>query len=200
MNMDIIETTYHNLVDTPSDINEHLPVLKQYAEKCDTVTEMGVRYVVSTFALVLAKPKKLISIDLFHPSFYGDTSRLYAIQNYAKNNGVDYKFVMGNTLNNDIEQTDMLFIDTLHVYGQLKKELEKHASNVNKYIVFHDTTTFEYQDEKHYYNVDALDTSKTGLWPAIQEFLDSHTEWEILERRTNNNGLTILQKKTCVSS
>ncbi len=58
--MNAVEENYNVLVKIPSDINEHLPVLKKYAEQCDHVTEMGVRYIVSTFALVLAKPKKLM--------------------------------------------------------------------------------------------------------------------------------------------
>ena len=193
--MNAVEENYNILVKTPSDINEHLPVLKKYAEQCDHVTEMGVRYVVSTFALVLAKPKRLVSIDLFHPSHYGDNVRLYAIQNYATQNNINFEFVLGDTLKIEIEPTDMLFIDTLHRYGQLKAELERHVKNVKKYLVFHDTTSYENTDEGHYYQTPHLDTSKTGLWPAIQEFLDSNTEWEIAERFINNNGLTILQKK-----
>jgi hypothetical protein len=34
----------------------------------------------------------------------------------------------------------------------------------------------------------------TGLWPAIEEFLAEHSEWEIQQRFTNNNGLTILAR------
>lgn len=193
--MNIVENAYEQLKNTPSDINEHLSVLKEYAEKCDHVTEMGVRYVVSTFALILAKPKHLISIDLFHPSHYGDNVRLHAIQNYAKENNINFQFILGDTLKIDIEPTDMLFIDTLHVYGQLKAELQRHAKNVKKYLVFHDTTTFENVDEGYYYQTPYLDKSKNGLWPAIEEFLKENKDWEILERRTNNNGLTILHKK-----
>ncbi len=187
---------YNYLVKSPSDINEHLPVLKEYAEKCEHVTEMGVRYVVSTFALVLAKPKNLISIDLFHPSHYGDNGRLYIIQNYAKENNINFNFKLGDTLKIDIEPTDLLFIDTLHVYGQLKAELHKHSKNVKKYLIFHDTTTFAEKDEGHYYQTPNLDNSKVGLWPAIEEFLEDNKDWELLERKTNNNGLTILHKKS----
>jgi len=193
--MNIIESFYNSLSAHPSDINEHLPTLKKYAEKCDHVTEMGVRYVVSTIALVCGKPKTLISIDLFHPSHYGDMGRLNLVQEYSKNNNIDFKFVLGNTLEIDIEPTDLLFIDTLHKYGQLKKELERHAKNVKKYIVFHDTTTFEYKDEGEYYETDGLSNEKVGLWPAIQEFIEANPEWSILERFTNNNGLTILHKQ-----
>lgn len=196
--MNIVENSYEQLKNTPSDINEHLCVLKEYAEKCDHVTEMGVRYVVSTFALILAKPKRLISIDLFHPSYYGDNGRLYAIQNYARENNINFEFILGDTLKINIEQTDMLFIDTLHVYGQLKAELQRHAKNVKKYLVFHDTTTFENVDEGHYYQTPHLDKSKNGLWPAIEEFLEENKDWELLERKTNNNGLTVLHKKSSI--
>ena len=140
----------------------------------------------------------MISIDLFHPAQYGDNYRLDLISTYAKDNNIDFVFKLQNTINCIIEPTDMLFIDTLHVYGQLKKELELHAPNVNKYIIFHDTTTFADVDEVYYYTsseLDILDKSYIGLWPAIEEFLNSNTEWEIAERLTNNNGLTILQKK-----
>lgn len=193
--MHIIDTLYNSLVSQPSDINEHLPTLKKYAEQCDHVTEMGVRYVVSTISLALGKPKKLISIDLFHPSQYGDMGRLNLVEEYSKQNQVDFKFILGNTLEIDIEPTDLLFIDTLHKYGQLKKELERHSKNVKKYIIFHDTSTFEYKDEGEYYKTDGLSTEKVGLWPAIQEFIDTNPEWSILERFTNNNGLTILHKQ-----
>jgi len=33
-----------------------------------------------------------------------------------------------------------------------------------------------------------------GLWPAVQEFLDSNNDWILHERFTNNNGLTILKR------
>ena len=122
--MNTVEENYNTLVNTPSDINEHLPVLKKYAEQCEHITEMGVRSVVSTFAFILAKPKKLISMDLFHPSQYGDDYRLDLISQYAKDNSIDFSFKLQNTLECTIEPTDMLFIDTLHTYGQLKKELE----------------------------------------------------------------------------
>ena len=62
-----IKQMYEELVITPSDINEHLPILKNYAKNCQHITEMGVRSVVSTYALVSANPRKIICIDLHHP-------------------------------------------------------------------------------------------------------------------------------------
>ena len=67
----ILEHKYNWAESEVSDINEHIPTLKKYAEGCDTVIEMGVRTIVSTWGLLAAKPKKLISIDLYPPHLYG---------------------------------------------------------------------------------------------------------------------------------
>ena len=34
---------------------------------------------------------------------------------------------------------DLLFIDTFHVYGQLKRELARFEGQVRRYIAMHDT-------------------------------------------------------------
>ena len=60
----MLQQTYDELCARPSDINEHLPTLKKYAKECEHITEMGVRWVVSTYALLMGKPKKLISYDI----------------------------------------------------------------------------------------------------------------------------------------
>ena len=33
-----------------------------------------------------------------------------------------------------------------------------------------------------------------GLWPAVEEFLESNPHWTLHERFKNNNGLTILKR------
>ena len=54
-----IEEKYTQLCMESSDINEHLPVLKKYAEECSHITEMGTRYVVSTWAFLFGNPKSM---------------------------------------------------------------------------------------------------------------------------------------------
>jgi hypothetical protein len=180
--MEVLENIYNKRCEIPSDINEHLPTLKKYAEECDHITEMGVRWVVSTFAFMMGKPKKLISIDINPVEKHGiQTIDLISL---AKTAGVEFEFVLGDTTEIEIEETDFLFIDTLHTYTQLKKELALHPSKVKKYIGFHDTTTFAQVGEY----------KEVGLWPAIEEFLSSNPEWVIAEKFENNNGLTILKK------
>ena len=180
--MEVLENIYNQRCSMPSDINEHLPTLKKYAEECDHITEMGVRWVVSTFAFMMGKPKKLISIDIDPVEKHGiQTIDLITL---AKTAGVEFEFVLGDTTEIEIEETDFLFIDTLHTYTQLKKELALHPSKVKKYIGFHDTTTFAQVGEY----------KEVGLWPAIEEFLNSNPEWVIAEKFENNNGLTILKR------
>ena len=69
----------------------------------------------------------------------------------------------------------------------------------------HDTTVDEIEGETIRSGWNAIEQSKMtgfpvheinkGLGPAIDEFLSYHKEWYILERYTNNNGLTILAKR-----
>jgi len=183
-----------NLINTQSDINEHLPVLLNYAKQCNSVTEFGVRGVISTIALISGNPQKMVSVDLFHPDNWNCGHKLNQVMEYAKENKIDYKFILGDTRYIDIEKTDLLFIDTLHTYQQLKAELDKHHTNVNKFLIFHDTESYEYSDEYNSYTHEFPNTNKHGLWPAIEEFLKKNKEWKLLERRINNNGLTILEK------
>jgi len=92
--MENLQQIYERLCTTSSDINEHLPTLKKYAEECETVTEMGVRVIVSTYALMMGKPKKLISIDIKHPDVITNT---IGVLDYAKqmaiDNNIDFTFV-----------------------------------------------------------------------------------------------------------
>jgi hypothetical protein len=191
INLDII---YNSLHETKSDINEHFPIIKEYTEKCTHVTEMGVRFVNSTFAFLKGSPKILRCIDLYHPSKWNYGDRLQIVEDYCKQTNIDFKFIIGNSLEIEIEETDLLFIDTLHTYHQLKTELQKHSSKVKKYIILHDTTTYNSIDEENYYTGLYPVENKSGLWPAVEEFLQNNLEWKILDIYTNNNGLTILGK------
>jgi hypothetical protein len=146
------------------------------AKECSHVTEMGVRALVSTYAFLegLKGRGKLVSIDIEPPSrFDGD---LIKAERLAKEEGVDFTFVLADTITVDIEETDFLFIDTLHEYEQLKEELRRHSDKARKYIAFHDTVSCE-----------------TELMPAINELIEQG-KWKIKEHHTNNNGILILER------
>lgn len=204
----MIESTYRRLCQTPLDINEHLPTLARYASECSHVTECGVRAAVSSYAFatgLLGRPgSKLVQVDMeSHPN-------ATAFQQAAAAEGLNTVFHLQSDLECPLEQTELLFIDTWHVYGHLKRELARWHPYVQKYIILHDTTVDEYYGETLRMGYDAVrQTRETGiplleirmgLWPAVVEFLSTHPEWTLRERFTHNNGLTVLMRTSAVSS
>jgi len=176
------ERKYVELCGTPSDTNEHLPTLQNYASQCHHVTELGVRKGVTTWAFLASTAKVLLSVDINYPEEYGGS--MAEMKKAAEEVGKEFRFVLADDLNVELEETDMLFIDTLHVYRHLKAELSLHAGRARRFIVIHDTETF---------GIVGADGG-TGLFNAIHEFLVSHKEWRIKEIFKNNNGLTILER------
>ena len=195
MNQSLIYKKYQELVATPSDINEHLPLIKKYAEESEIIVEMGVRWIVSTWALLAGNPKRLTSLDLYNPSNYGgNIDEVYFLANEAN---IDFKFVEQDSLTYDMDECDLLFIDTWHDFLQLKKELYRHHTKVKKYIILHDTVSYGFTNEdlviSGNHNQNETNLPK-GLVPAIEEFLMWNKDWVIWEKRNNNNGLTVLKK------
>ena len=189
--MRIAELKYKEECDKPiqySDIKEHLPTLKKYAEECSHITEMGMRSIVSTWAFMVGLPDKLVSYDVDDPP----RDRLILAIKAAMELRIDFSFRKEDVLKANIEETDLLFIDTLHRSSQLRQELKLHADKVRKYIIMHDTYTFgeKGEDDNHQPTING-----DGLLIALNEFLDSHKEWEIKEVYKNNNGLTVLKRK-----
>lgn len=177
--MKTIEQMYMIKCSEPSDINEHLPTLYEFAKKVKNITEFGVRNVVSTWAFANSFPEKLLCVDIIKQPEVNDLLQI------CKNQNLNIEFKEANTLSINIEPTDLLFIDTWHSYIQLKNELQIHHSKVNNYIIMHDTITFCNKDQEG---------PGPGLCPAIKEFLNEHKEWTELCTYSNNNGLTILKK------
>jgi len=201
---DYIERAYNQALQIPSDINQLLPTLHEYAKKCTHVTEMGARGGRSTITFVHANPAKFVSYDYQYATpekhLEEEVNILKEFLDMCKGLGRDIEYIGKDVLSVEIEQTDMLFIDTWHVYQQLKKELELHASKVNKYIAFHDTCTFgevgegypdvdENHPRRHEY-----DGTNGGIRKAIEEFLESNKNWVKVYETEVNNGLTIIEK------
>jgi hypothetical protein len=184
------------------DIREHLYTLKRYASLSNHVTEMGVRGVVSTWALLAGKPKVLRSYDITHPREFQAANELNDVINIANEHYIDYRFIQKNVLEANIAPTDLLFIDTWHVYKQMKAELKLHSPKVRKWIIMHDTSSCEFVDEVGYEKHLGWDNPRPegfprgkGIWPAIEEFLKVNEQnWRIKERFYNCQGLTVLER------
>ena len=162
------------------DICEHLDILRTYASRSNHITELGVRRMVSTWAFILGDPQKLVSVDIVSPSRYLKDDELFlnVVRDICKKMEIDFLFVLNDSLKINIEETDLLFIDTDHTYNQLSQELNLHGNKSRKWIILHDT-----------------ESCKNELWKAIDEFLLSNKQWYIRKIYKNNNGLTILERK-----
>lgn len=183
-----LEARYKLACTTPSDIHEHLPVIREYASRCEHVTEFGMRGAVSTVALLAAMPQTLISWDI-NP-FSVISQHVADLIMLTHNRRTSFQPRVGNTLSiSVIEPTELLFIDTLHTAKQLFAELMRHAdpvrNTVQRYLILHDTHTFGWKGE---------DGSENGLRHAIFLFQkNAHPLWKVVEDRENNNGLVVLE-------
>ena len=197
----MLASMYAAARDTPSDINEHLPVHLQLAQECDSVVEIGVRSMVSTWGLLhgLKPGGAYTGIDLSLP----DPRVFNLAKSLAEQKGVAFKFIARNDMAIapwEIGQVDMIFIDSLHTYCHLTYELERFAHLARKYLSFHDssapwgdTDDSEYRGNRTEYP-SWMDKTKRGIWPAICDFLQNHPEWTLKERRFNNHGFTVLRR------
>jgi hypothetical protein len=166
-----VEQKIEELSNSGCDICEHFPLMLKYGKQCEHITEMGVRNVVSTWGWIGSNPKKLICYDIRRSSEVQD-----AIDT-AADLGLDFTFHEADTRIIEIEETDLLFIDTEHTYDQMQKELELHGNKARKFIIFHDTAYC------HEMNV------------AIKEFMEANPHWVDEEEVTNNNGFKIIKRK-----
>jgi hypothetical protein len=174
-----LEKIYTQKCERPSDINQHLPILRKYAEQCNHITEFGAKGAVSTWALLAGKPRILNSYDIrYHPD-------IEKAKKIAAENNIDFTFNTKNVLHIEITDTDLLFIDTYHTYDQLKEELRLHGNKASKYLILHDTNIFGRR---------SVDGSNKGLLDAIEEYLSQNPHWKIIEQTSDNVGLTVMQR------
>ena len=171
------EKEYQDACARDTDIHGHLPIISELTSQCNHVTELGVGWAQSTRAFLRH------DVELHSYEFMPQPG-IREFFDEAKNAGRNVTLHIDDTRKVDIAETDLMLVDSLHIYEQVQKELELHASKVRKYLLFHDTTLF----------ADRGEFGGKGIWPAIQEFIDSHSEWQLVERRHNNNGLTILKR------
>jgi hypothetical protein len=195
---------FKQLCDTASDINEHLPTLYKYATECESVIELGVRGCVSSWAFVCGllnngKSSRRLFLNDINACDIDELMHVTANLDIK----INYEWVSDLHLQTD-EMFDLTFIDTWHVYGQLKRELKKFSQITNKYIIMHDTTLDAIQGETIRSGWDAkqqslatgipVDEINCGLQKAIDEFLMENSNWTLHETFTNNNGLTVLKR------
>jgi hypothetical protein len=197
---------FNKLCILESDINEHLETLREYAKQCKYIVELGVCTAISTWAFLeglrlnKSDEKKLISVDI------NDVPDISFVKKEAKKLDVDFTFIKEDSATVDLPgEYDLLFIDTWHIYGHMKRELEKHHRQARKYIIMHDTEVDKIKGECVRVKADSkvesersgypIEEIEKGIGYAIVEFLEAHKdEWAVELHYPNNNGLTILKR------
>lgn len=165
-----IEEKYIELLNISSDINLNFPMIRESVEPGDRVVELGVRSCVSTWALLAGKPKSLISVDVVSPP----KETIIEVGEAAEKEGIQFSFVNGDSTHIFIEEIDVLFIDTLHLYSHVVKELWRHAEQTKKRIIFHDYRIPEVRS-------------------CIQDFL-FNMNWELEKYSFDCNGLAVCRR------
>ena len=195
-----LQNKYKHSCHQPSDINEHVHVLRSLAMECSSVVEIGLNTMVSTWGIFQGLSESPFvscsyqGIDIVSPPL----EALNLAKRLAEENGISFSFWQADDMRIDIGPIDMLFIDSLHTYCHLTYELEKFSPKVRKYIAMHDTSWGNIDDPAYHGDyseyLPEYDCTKRGLWPAIEDFLKRHPEWTLHERRLNNYGFTILKR------
>lgn len=172
-----------------SDINEHLPTIRELASRCSRVTEFGCWRGLSAFASLMGLhdsrgSSKVLTIVDIDNEYLSDVEKKLSPHLFD----IRVKFWNASTLDIQIPETDFLFIDSLHTYTQLLQELNMHASKVTTYIAMHDTVSYGDFGE---------DNETPGLIGAIEEFMETEEgkNWDVSIHYTNNNGMMVLTRK-----
>ena len=164
-------------------IAHYMPVLYKYAKQCDSVVEIGVDQVCSTWAFLYAAPSNgvtSVDIDLQRKAYmerHSLTENIWLTwaKELAKKENVTFNPIESSSLEIELPEHDLLFIDSLHTYDQLSQELTLHGNKAQKYIIMHDTTLYP------------------ELLQAIDEFIDENDHFEQIEWLKDTPGLLILK-------
>lgn len=191
---DLLEAFYQReLLRTDRAVTAHLPRLRELAQQCRTIVEFGVKRGASTSAFLLS-PASVISYDIV------PTQQARQLQALAKTQWV---YLIENTLTAWIPPCDLLFVDSLHTYGQCAAELQRHASQVRRFLVFHDTITFgsigaDGETGRWSWTPvhgQSVPKEHLGIRPAIDEFMADHPDWFIRKHYADSHGLLILERR-----
>jgi hypothetical protein len=191
--MSELEAIYARHCATPTAISAHLPRLRALADGLALAVEFGVKRGASSSALLMGA-ERVVSYDVIA------TDEARQLKRVA---GERWDYRIADSRTADVPPSDLLFIDSLHSYEQVKAELE-HADGVRRYLVCHDVSTFgevgavgetgrqawTYVAGKGSVPADCL-----GIRPAIDELMIRDDSWRIAARYTDSHGLLVLERR-----
>jgi hypothetical protein len=154
------------------DITNRLDWLVKMFSGLESITEFGAYQGCSTAAWLKCRPKKLTTIDITRNL---DEDEYLEI---AKGLRIDFRYIIANDLDIEIEETDLLFIDTMHTADHTYLELTSHAAKSKRYLAFHDVHPTRFGTQE------GLDR-----WHAEQP-----TPWNVVYHDIEDCGFLVLER------
>jgi len=150
-------------------------ILREYANKEDvqTVAEFGVFQGISTAAFLSSEIDSLTSMDI-------TLHRIHIPMFHNVKGNINLNITEGDSFKSSISNIDLLFLDTVHTYNHVKRELQTHAGNVNKYILIHDTNYPKTEPKK--------------VRHAIEDIISENKHWTIDLDYTDYTGIIAIKK------
>ena len=150
---------------------------------------MGVRDGCSAFALLAGLETKPDGRGNGCSIWTSTSARNKELEEIAHQHAIEIEFKQADSRQVELPMCDLLFIDTLHTYGQLTLELSLHSEKARKYIVMHDV-------EAPYGMANEIKdgSPKEGLQAAIKDFLAENSNWRIKDWYENCHGLCVLER------
>lgn len=160
----LLHEHYQAACQSPSPLQEHLPLLHELASGCRHITELGVGDGQAAWALLWAQPERLVCLDLV------PTPVLARLQALAGQTQLIYR--RADSLQVELEETDLLFVPQRST-EQLRQELARHGDKVKKYLVVQGTNN--------------------GAWPLVEEVL-GQGGFRLKQRSEQHLGLAVLER------
>lgn len=190
-----------------NDLHPYCELLAHMASDVSSVIEMGIgpkQYGLNStwgllYGLYLSNEGGIKKYTAYDYEQNPVNDNIYDAQKIAVALNIDFKFIISNSIDAIIEESDLLFIDTDHRYQHLMMELKLHSPKIKKYIIIHDTSGKYEAWEDWPYNHENRGIlkdfpKKYGLWPCVTDFLELNDEWKLLARYEQNCGMTILER------
>lgn len=185
-----VQDVYAATLKIPRDFEQHMPILKAFADRCEYVTEFSKRH--ESLVALLASDARMVRTHnreiTAGPAQEALSHISEAYKQAVANKETpkkEYEFDdMPSMAVQKIEQTDLLHLDTIHHYDNTRGELAKYAGSVNKYIFLRGTGSF---------GIDA-EFGGEGMFAAIREFVAANPEWFVVYHTAIEYGLTILSR------
>jgi hypothetical protein len=176
----------YNLLQKHAETNKQIYTLLRFACRCDHVTSLTMNTWESAIAFLAGE------IDTIRIYNLGDIDNKAkeTYTNIAKELDIDFQV---RKVEEDIENTDLLYINTPAEGNYRAMELSKYAKRVRNFMLLPNTVAHAHQASPNIKLSDGV--NPIGLVFGINHFIQNHDNWFILEHDDVLPGMTILVNK-----